>query len=109
MESRSLRVTGEEWGMSKFIGEVEARRFLKQGLLLGASALAIGLAAPAFAQTTPAGDQAAPADAPKDDKTPPKLPKKDEPDAPDIIVSGLRASIASAQSIKMNSGQFVDS
>ncbi len=71
---------------------------LKRGLLLGASAFALSFAAPAFAQTsnTPqASDDDAKSDETQDDEG--------------IIVTGLRASLASAQSIKVNSDQFVDS
>ncbi|HEX7851500.1 MAG TPA: TonB-dependent receptor [Sphingomonas sp.] len=102
--------------MSKFFGDGEASAFLRRGLLLGVSALAIGLAAPAYAQSTPTDDQSADApkaDAAKDGKKAGKAAPKsiaDDGQAPDdIVISGLRASIASAQSIKMNSGQFVDS
>ena len=101
--------------MSKFIGDVETSAFLRRGLLLGVSALAIGLAAPAYAQSTPT-DQSADApgadaarDGKKADKAAPKPIADDGNVADDIVISGLRASIASAQSIKMNSGQFVDS
>jgi iron complex outermembrane receptor protein len=68
---------------------------IRHGLMLGASALALGLSAPAIAQDAPA---------PADDTTKPA-----EDEEPAIVVTGLRASIASAQSIKQNSGQFVDS
>ncbi|MCM8729979.1 TonB-dependent receptor [Hephaestia sp. GCM10023244] len=69
--------------------------------LIGASALAFGLAAPALAQTTAPTDQQAP---PPQDTT---VAQDDADDA--IVVTGLRASLASAQAIKQNSGQFVDS
>ncbi|MEZ0241957.1 MAG: TonB-dependent receptor [Sphingomonas sp.] len=64
---------------------------LRRGMMLGASALALCLSAPAFAQT-----QA------KDDE-------QTEEEDPGITVTGLRQSLASAQSIKVNSDQFVDS
>lgn len=71
---------------------------LRSGLLLGVSAAALGIAAPALAQTaegeqTPVGQDSDVAAA--EDDT--------------IVVTGLRASIASAQSIKQNTDQFVDS
>jgi TonB-dependent receptor len=74
----------------------------RRGLLLGASMIAMGSAAPALAQTAaePAADQTVPATT--DDQSA-------DQDDQGIIVTGLRASLASAQSIKMNSGQFVDS
>ncbi|HVJ01114.1 MAG TPA: TonB-dependent receptor plug domain-containing protein, partial [Sphingomonas sp.] len=71
---------------------------LRAGFLLGASAAALGIAAPALAQTSqdvPPESGAAPAEEPGSDEA--------------IVVTGLRASIASAQSIKQNSDQFVDS
>lgn len=68
------------------------------GLLLGASALAMGWVAPALAQTA---------------ETPQAGPATQEESRADaeseIVVTGLRAALASAQSIKMNSDQFVDS
>lgn len=67
---------------------------LRRGLLLGASAIALGVASPALAQD--AGKKT-------DDKEQPA--EEDE----GIVVTGLRASVASAQSIKVNSDQFVDS
>jgi TonB-dependent receptor len=65
---------------------------LRRGLMLGASAFALCLAAPAFAQ---------------DDKAKEEQAAEDE--EPGIVVTGLRQSLASAQSIKVNSDQFVDS
>ena len=58
-------------------------------MMLGASAFALCLAAPAFAQDTP--------------------PQQPEEEEEGIVVTGLRQSLASAQSIKINSDQFVDS
>lgn len=79
---------------------------LRRGLLLGASLIAVGLAAPALAQTS-----AEPEVAPADQGVPAKASddQSSNDDDQGIIVTGLRASLASAQSIKMNSGQFVDS
>ena len=75
-------------------------------ILAGVSGLAMaicGLAAPARAQTKPdsqANATATPATASQVEPT-------DEPD--DIVVTGLRGSLASAQAIKQNSEQLVDS
>ena len=87
---------------------------VRRKLMIGASVLALGLAAPAFAQS---GDgQPAPPEDPSaqagetNPATRGAVPaQKAESDDEDIVVTGLRASIASAQAIKMNSGQFVDS
>lgn len=68
---------------------------LRKSLLAGASLVALTtLSMPALAQDTPAGQDA-------------QIAEQGEDDA--IVVTGLRASIASAQSIKQNSDQFVDS
>src|SRR3546814_8546444 len=77
----------------------------RAGWLVGASALAFGLAAPALAQTAP--EQETPPDAAQPQDPDAALPQDDAADA--IVVTGLRASLASAQAIKRNSGQFVDS
>ena len=64
---------------------------------MGASAialLALTIAAPAMAQQTDAASTAAP---------------KEEATVDELVVTGIRASLASAQSIKQNSEQFVDS
>jgi iron complex outermembrane recepter protein len=72
---------------------------LRRGLLFGASALALGWGAPSLAQTADAPQQES--DAAQDDG-------QAAADS-EIVVTGLRAALASAQSIKMNSDQFVDS
>ncbi len=96
--------------MSNSIGDA-----VRRGLLAGTSALALGVSAPAFAQTTdtatPAAAQDGDATQVKPNTAPPKTGATQSPDADEqgIVVTGLRASIASAQSIKMNSDQFVDS
>lgn len=77
-----------------------ARRAGRPGLLAGASlaGLALGWSLPAFAQAAaePAAQQATnDSAAPTDDS--------------DIVVTGVRASLRSAQAIKMNSDTIVDS
>lgn len=96
----------------------------KCGLLIGASILALALAAPASAQATgdtppasdsqpgAAGEPGAAAESPAagaKQKGDGAKQKKAEADDDDIVVTGLRASLASAQAIKVNSGEFVDS
>lgn len=71
----------------------------RRALLLGASLLSLGLSAPALAQDEPVPVTPVSAD---------DVEEQGEQDS-EIIVSGLRASLASAQAIKQNSGQFVDS
>jgi iron complex outermembrane receptor protein len=64
-------------------------------VLCSASILATLLAAPAFAQTTPA--------------SPPQDPATgEETQVDDVVVTGLRRSLQSAQSIRRNSDQIVD-
>lgn len=65
---------------------------LRRAMMLGASAFALCLAAPAFAQDTASQEE-----------------QTAEDEEPGIVVTGLRQSLASAQSIKVNSDQFVDS
>src|SRR3546814_17913679 len=77
----------------------------RAGWLVGASALAFGLAAPALAQTAP--EQETPPDAAQPQDPDAALPQDDAADA--IVVTGLRASLPSAQAINRNSGHFVDS
>lgn len=74
--------------------------------LTGASLVSMALlvAAPAWAQTTAAPEQQQPAADPV--ATPPQA---GEPSAPDIIVTGIRASLSSAQAIKRNADTIVDS
>jgi TonB-dependent receptor len=96
--------------------EERTKGVVRRGLLLGASALALCLSTPALAQ--PAGRPAAadagpPPEEAQTGETNPPAPgaaaTDAEADEEAIVVTGLRASLASAQSIKMNSGQFVDS
>lgn len=70
-------------------------RMNRLALLGGVSVIslaALALPSMAFAQSNPASD-----------------PDEDEAQVDEIVVTGLRASLASAQSIKQNSEQFVDS
>jgi len=65
-------------------------------LALSTSALGLACAAPAFAQTPASATAATPADVSTADET-------------EIVVTGLRASLQSAQRIKRDSSQIVDS
>ncbi|WP_010185436.1 TonB-dependent receptor [Sphingomonas sp. PAMC 26605] len=96
------------------------RLALTKALLLGASALPfVAIAAPAAAQATPqttppattlpgatapSGDQSTPAAAAPDAAAPAAAAPADE-----IVVTGVRASLQSAQNIKRNADQVVDS
>lgn len=75
----------------------------------GVSAIGLGtagvLAVPAFAQTQPAPDASGAGDPNQNVLVSPDASEAEE----DIVVTGLRASISSAQAIKINSDQFVDS
>lgn len=91
---------------------------MTKALLLGASALPfVALAAPAMAQTTPPATTTHGTTAPSGDQSTPAAPAA-TPDAgapaaaaagEDIVVTGVRASLQSAQNIKRNSDQVVDS
>src|SRR3546814_11972768 len=76
----------------------------RAGWLVGASALAFGLAASALAQTAP--EQETPPDAAQPQDPDAALPQDDAADA--IVVNVLRASLASAQANKRHRGKFVD-
>jgi len=92
--------------VSKYTGEATLfDAALRKALLGGASALALTtLSTPAWSQTAPADAQQVTA---TDDQNQIEADAQDEGGA--IVVTGLRASLASAQSIKQNSDQFVDS
>ncbi|WP_304272572.1 TonB-dependent receptor [Caulobacter segnis] len=60
---------------------------MQMGLMLGASVVALGLAAPAMAQTAPAQDDT----------------------VSEVVVTGVRESLRSAQAIKRSADQIVDS
>jgi TonB-dependent receptor len=87
--------------MSYSIGEA-ATVAMRRGLLVGASVLALGFSAPALAQSDSSATPVA-----ADDQS--GVPDDDADQNEEIQVTGIRASLASAQSIKQNSGQFVDS
>ncbi|MGY2736758.1 TonB-dependent receptor plug domain-containing protein [Sphingomonas sp. UYP23] len=75
-------------------------------ILASVSGLAIGIwsVAAAQAQTTPPPQTSGPAATPTT-----AAPQPPEADPADIVVTGLRGSLASAQAIKRNSEQIVDS
>ncbi|TPG49399.1 TonB-dependent receptor [Sphingomonas glacialis] len=75
-------------------------------ILASVSGLAIGIwsVAAAHAQTTPAPQTSGPPATPTT-----AAPQPPEADPADIVVTGLRGSLASAQAIKRNSEQIVDS
>jgi len=83
---------------------------LKSIILCSTSAAAFALATPAFAQDTPAptGDPEAGAQTSPADQTSPTDPAADSGED-EIVVTGIRASLRSAQGIKRNSEQIVDS
>ncbi|TPG54693.1 TonB-dependent receptor [Sphingomonas glacialis] len=99
------------------------RTGMSKALLLGASVLPfIAIAAPAAAQTTPStgttapsGDTSAPIAATAPDAAAPAAAPDAATPAPaaaageDIVVTGVRASLRSAQNIKRNADQVVDS
>ena len=80
---------------------------IRRNLLISASALALCLSGPAFAQTSDA--QPGTTGKAEDANAAPALAGDTAKDDDDIVVTGLRASLASAQAIKINSGQFVNS
>uniref|UniRef100_UPI0035C99C4E TonB-dependent receptor n=1 Tax=uncultured Sphingomonas sp. TaxID=158754 RepID=UPI0035C99C4E len=86
---------------------VEARRLgMRKALLLNASILPLlAIAAPAIAQTTAPSDDTAPTTA----AAPASAAQADAAVSEDIVVTGVRASLQSAQNIKRNSDQVVDS
>jgi iron complex outermembrane receptor protein len=86
---------------------VEARRpGMRKALLLNASILPLlAIAAPAIAQTTAPSDDTAPTTA----AAPATAAPADAAVSEDIVVTGVRASLQSAQNIKRNSDQIVDS
>ena len=90
--------------------EGPTRPVFRRSLLVGASAFALCLASPAFAQA-PDAQTDDPNQAGETSPPPRGASAAEQANSDDeaIIVTGLRASLASAQAIKMNSGQFVDS
>lgn len=72
-------------------------------LLCGASILSLAFAAPSLAAAQDAAAQTGTRQEQPDE------PKDDQTEVEEVVVTGIRASLASAQSIKRNSEQFVDS
>jgi TonB-dependent receptor len=70
---------------------------------ISAGALAVALSLPAMAQTVPAPDTQAPV------STPAEADPAEDTAADDVIVTGVRASLQGAQTIKRNATQVVDS
>ncbi|WP_242138870.1 TonB-dependent receptor [Sphingomonas sp. TREG-RG-20F-R18-01] len=98
-----------------FAADAVRRLGLDKALLLSASILPfVAIATPAVAQTTapsgtqaPAADQSTPSTAPA--TAPQPTGAEPVPVAQDIVVTGVRASLQSAQNIKRNADQVVDS